>query len=193
MKLLLRAGLLASMTMIRGPCGTYSIHLDGRVFLHEQKFLINHRSGGEYIRTIKAKYAKIIHEATGYCVVYVAGKHRRVHALVAEAVLGKKLPARAVVHHIDGDPSNNRADNLVICPSREYHHLIHQIENLKVKRLGVHKLPTGGWRAQASNGRKNVHIGCYDTKDEAIQAKLEVILHGHEDSEQELAKDIKSF
>jgi len=47
------------------------------------------------------------------------------HVLIAEKALGKKLPPGAVVHHADGNPSNNKNSNLVICPSQAYHMLIH--------------------------------------------------------------------
>lgn len=48
------------------------------------------------------------------------------HILVAEKALGKHLPAGAVIHHINGNKADNRPDNLVICPDRAYHALIHQ-------------------------------------------------------------------
>lgn len=54
------------------------------------------------------------------------GKWREEHALIAERVLGKPLPAGAEVHHVDGDKLNNDTTNLVICPSRSYHQLLHK-------------------------------------------------------------------
>lgn len=47
------------------------------------------------------------------------------HVLIAESVLGKKLPLGAVVHHADGNPRNNAKMNLVICPDQAYHFLLH--------------------------------------------------------------------
>lgn len=47
------------------------------------------------------------------------------HVAVAERALGRKLPKGANVHHIDGNPGNNRNDNLVICPDMAYHKLLH--------------------------------------------------------------------
>ena len=47
------------------------------------------------------------------------------HVLVAEKALGKRLPAGAEVHHVDFNKRNNENTNLVICPSRLYHYLLH--------------------------------------------------------------------
>lgn len=47
------------------------------------------------------------------------------HVLVAELALGKSLPAKAEVHHVNGVRTDNRNSNLVICPDRAYHMLLH--------------------------------------------------------------------
>lgn len=48
--------------------------------------------------------------------------------LIAEKVLGKPLPLKAVVHHVDHDFLNNSKDNLVICEDTMYHNRIHKRE-----------------------------------------------------------------
>lgn len=46
--------------------------------------------------------------------------------LVAEKALGYPVPFQVEVHHVNGDFSND--NNLVICPGRKYHSLLHQRE-----------------------------------------------------------------
>lgn len=47
------------------------------------------------------------------------------HVLIAEKALGKPLPPKAHVHHVDGDHMNNAPSNLVICQDMAYHKLLH--------------------------------------------------------------------
>ena len=51
------------------------------------------------------------------------------HRVIAEIILGRQLPKGSVVHHIDGNGLNNSPNNLLICPSQEYHKLLHYREN----------------------------------------------------------------
>ena len=47
------------------------------------------------------------------------------HILVAEKALGRPLPPKAVVHHVDQDRANNANRNLVVCQNATYHALLH--------------------------------------------------------------------
>jgi hypothetical protein len=62
----------------------------------------------------------------GYRLIYVNGKRVYEHVHIAEKALGKSLPKGAIVHHINGMTSDNRSNNLVVCPSQAYHLLLHR-------------------------------------------------------------------
>lgn len=47
------------------------------------------------------------------------------HVVIAEQVLGRRLPAGAIVHHANQNKKDNQHSNLVICPNRAYHNLLH--------------------------------------------------------------------
>lgn len=61
----------------------------------------------------------------GYIAHGINGQKKQEHVLIAEKALGKKLPAGAEVHHFNEDKADNRPGNLVICPSKAYHKLLH--------------------------------------------------------------------
>jgi hypothetical protein len=54
---------------------------------------------------------------------YKVTQGQKVHLARAEKALGRPLPPKAVVHHLDG--SKNPDAPLVICPSQSYHFLLH--------------------------------------------------------------------
>jgi hypothetical protein len=51
------------------------------------------------------------------------------HILIVERVLGKRLPVGAVVHHVNGDGTDNRNENLIACNDQAYHRLLHRRED----------------------------------------------------------------
>ena len=71
-------------------------------------------------------------DSNGYIKVMVNGRSTYEHILLAEKALGKPLPKGAVVHHTGARDDNHGPFKLVVCPSNEYHSLIHK----RMKELG---------------------------------------------------------
>ena len=50
----------------------------------------------------------------------------RQHRYVVEKAMGKQLPLGAEIHHYNGNRSDNRNFNLIVCPNEAYHKLLHE-------------------------------------------------------------------
>lgn len=61
----------------------------------------------------------------GYAYSTKDGKEQREHRLIVERILGRQLPPKAVVHHVDENRLNNDPHNFVVCPDTKYHSLLH--------------------------------------------------------------------
>ena len=66
------------------------------------------------------------------CKVYVLDRPEQIiqiledtHRVVAENILGRRLNADEVVHHVDGNPRNNDPDNIRVFPSQKEHAEFH--------------------------------------------------------------------
>ena len=69
----------------------------------------------------------------GYLRMLVDGKYVLEHVFLAEKALGRSLPSKAVVHHMNNNPADNHTPfNLVICPDQAYHFLLHK----RARKLG---------------------------------------------------------
>jgi HNH endonuclease len=65
--------------------------------------------------------------AAGYVLLTREGRRVYEHIWLAELALGKSLPEKAVVHHMNDIPDDNFTFfNLIICPDQKYHMLLHR-------------------------------------------------------------------
>ncbi len=103
------------------------------------------------------------------------GNHKNalVHRLVAQAFLRKPSKStRTEVDHIDGNRSHNAASNLRYVDSSENKRNIPKQAGGTSQYLGVAYVSANGkWRAQASVGDVNHHIGYFATERAAAKAR----------------------
>ena len=70
-------------------------------------------------------------DACGYVLVKTVpgkGAWRKEHILVAERTLGRRLRPAEVVHHINGNRTDNDPANLYVCRDRQHHGSVHRSE-----------------------------------------------------------------
>jgi hypothetical protein len=93
--------------------GRYAVSNLGRVKSLAREVAQKSRSGNAYTRTVPERILRPGPKWSGHVSVALGrGNSRDVHVLVAEAFHGPR-PAGHEVRHLDGDPANNHASNLV--------------------------------------------------------------------------------
>ena len=108
---------------------------------------------------------------TGYLVANVNNKVTKLHRFILQLTNPK-----IAVDHINGDPSDNRICNLRVCDNSD------NAKNTKISRNntsgyhGVTSRPSGRYRARIMVNRKEIHLGTYDTFEEAKSARIKAEL-----------------
>ena len=100
---------------------------------------------------------------TAYAKTTLKGKKEKKEFYLHRFVTGYE--GNLVIDHINGNGLDNRKENLRIC-SRSRNAM-----NLHRKYQGVSKRKSGRYRAVICNNYKKIHIGTYDTIEEALEAR----------------------
>ncbi|MFJ7665583.1 HNH endonuclease [Lysinibacillus sp. NPDC097195] len=104
---------------------------------------------------------------TGYLVARINKKNTKLHRYILDLDNPKE-----VVDHINGNPMDNRKENLRICSN------VQNTRNNKISKNnstgypGIRVMPSGRFRARIMVDRKEISLGTYDTFEEAKQARI---------------------
>jgi hypothetical protein len=105
--------------------------------------------------------------SSGYIQAEVLGKNFMLHRIIYEMHNGK-IPTGLQIDHIDGDPLNNKIENLRLC---------NQIENRQNSKLsknnttgyrGILKTPSDKYQARLTVDGKKLYLGLFKTPEEAF-------------------------
>lgn len=106
---------------------------------------------------------------SGYVNISIANKTYFAHRLAFLLMTGKMPPSG--VDHIDGNPSNNKWDNLRLCNQSQ--NLANRGAN-RTSRTGVKGATwcasTSKWRVKIMVNYKTIHVGRFKTLEEAAKA-----------------------
>lgn len=109
---------------------------------------------------------------SGYVSIMVAGRRMKAHQLAYLMMTGKMPGKGQCIDHIDMCRSNNSWANLRVCtPAQNLQNISKRATNSS-GFLGVSK-NGGKWRATITKDGKQVHIGNFDTPEEASLAYAE--------------------
>ena len=93
------------------------------------------------------------------------------HTIIMERILGRSLVKGELVDHKNGDTLNNRRSNLRLADKRKNAINAKKRRDNKSGFKGVcWSVPGNRWRAYGKKDGKQVHLGYFDTPQEAHQA-----------------------
>lgn len=107
----------------------------------------------------------------GYWRVMLKRKIFRLHRIAWLLTYGQWPSER--LDHIDGNPSNNKIDNLRLATHQQNMHNRKVGTNNKSGVPGVHLSRYGTWKAWIQFKGKTIHLGSYAEKEDAVKVRKE--------------------
>lgn len=101
---------------------------------------------------------------------YVAHKSTKIFLLLHRYLTD--CPKGMVIDHINRNPLDNRRSNLRICTQKQNARNVGIRSDNTSGYKGVRYHPQWGWQAYIANKGKQIHVGWYKTKEEAVKARM---------------------
>ena len=109
-----------------------------------------------------------------YAATRIMGDHMYLHRMIVEERTDEKDQEEykdSFIDHKNGDKLDNRKENLRVTSVQENAMNKQKTEeDRSSKYKGVTKMPNGKWKAHIGIEYKDVHLGYFDTEDEAAKA-----------------------
>lgn len=107
----------------------------------------------------------------GHRQIKVDGRHYHAHRLAWLYMMGAFPPL--TIDHIDGDPDNNRFENLRLAtPSQNQMNVRRRVDNWSGKRGVSFNRKTNRWVAYIQVDKRHRHLGGFETFAQALTARL---------------------
>jgi polyribonucleotide nucleotidyltransferase len=105
-----------------------------------KKFGIPIRTHDEQIKAFKEKhgYKKWLNDS-GYVMIRIKGKAVREHRFIMEQILGRPLLKTEEVHHLNGDRTDNRPENLAVVKSHHGGWTLKKVSEARIRDLEAEK------------------------------------------------------
>jgi hypothetical protein len=98
---------------------------------------------------------------------YVTSSLNRYPILVHRFILGLNYKDGNIVDHINGNKLDNRKINLRLCNNFENLRNQKKHKDGVMKYKGIYKTKSGRFASQIWHDNRKIHLGCYDTEEEA--------------------------
>jgi hypothetical protein len=137
---------------------------------YENHYLVSNLGNVKSLKHNKEKLLSFSKNEKGYLFCTLSKEHVikkfKIHQLVSMAFLNH-IPCgmKSIVDHIDNNKLNNKIDNLRIVTTYENHNKIKNNKKTS-KYYGIYK-QRNKWRAQISKPNKRIHIGLFETEEQA--------------------------
>lgn len=108
-----------------------------------------------------------IRKQGGDAAISINGKKVLLHRYLM-GIHEEEYSIKKVVDHINGDKLDDRVQNLRVCEHKD------NMKNIRKgnKVIGVSQLKNGKWAARIMHNYKGMHLGYFDTEQEAVIARL---------------------
>lgn len=88
--------------------------------------------------------------SNGYVEVWTGeSKYQKEHRVFCELDLNRPLSIKEVVHHVDGDKTNNGEENLFVCTGHKHHRNVHS----QLERISMELVRSGAIRFNHAEGQ----------------------------------------